>query len=79
MCYGPDFKLLHRAPAADIDRILKGAKPRNLMVQAPDEIDLTINHKTADALGIVFSRAVLLQTAEVIRQVAQAGWAPCPR
>ena len=67
MSYGPDFRLLHRASAAYVDRILKGAKPSDLPVQSPDEIDLTINLKTASALGISIPRAVLLQAREVIR------------
>ena len=67
MSYGPDFRLLHRASAAYVDRILKGAKPGDLPVHAPDEIDLTINLKAANALAITIPRAVLLQAREVIR------------
>lgn len=67
MSYGPDFRLLHRASAAYVDRILKGAKPGDLPVQAPDVIDLTINLKAAGALGISIPRAALLQASEVIR------------
>lgn len=78
MSYGPDFKLLHRASAADMDRILKGAKPSDLPVQAPDEIDLTVNLKTADAPGIALPCGAAA-SREVIREVAQAGWVPCPR
>ena len=67
MSYAPDFRRLHRASAAYVDRILKVTKPDDLPVQAPDEIDLVINLKTASALGITIPRTMLLQATEVIR------------
>jgi putative ABC transport system substrate-binding protein len=49
--YGPDLVSQLR-PAADyIDRILKGAKPADLPVQAPTKYELVINLKTAKTLG----------------------------
>jgi putative ABC transport system substrate-binding protein len=67
MSYAPDFRQLHRAAATYVDRILKGAKAGDLPVQAPDELDLTVNLATATALGITIPQTILLQAHEVIR------------
>lgn len=67
MSYGPDSSALHRAAADYVDRILRGAKPESLPVQAPNKTDLTINLKTAKALGITIPQTVLVQANEVIR------------
>jgi putative tryptophan/tyrosine transport system substrate-binding protein len=50
--YGTDVAEQFRQAAGYIDRILKGAKPANLPVQAPTKFALIINLKTAKALGL---------------------------
>jgi putative ABC transport system substrate-binding protein len=52
MAYGPNNVELFRQGATYADRILKGANPADLPVQAPRAYDLSINMKTAQALGI---------------------------
>ena len=52
MCYGPDNLAQFEQVATYIDRILKGAKPADLPVQAPTKYELVINLKTAKELGL---------------------------
>jgi putative tryptophan/tyrosine transport system substrate-binding protein len=52
LSYGSDQRDLFRLAASYVDRILRGAKPTELPVQAPVKYELIINLKTAKALGI---------------------------
>jgi putative ABC transport system substrate-binding protein len=52
LSYGVDLTDNFRRAATYIDRVLKGEKPADLPVQAPVKYELTINLKTAKALGL---------------------------
>ena len=52
LSYGSEQRDLFRLAATYVDRILRGAKPSELPVQAPVKYELVINLKTAKALGI---------------------------
>jgi putative ABC transport system substrate-binding protein len=66
MSYGTDLIDPARRVAVYVDRILRGAKPAELPVQAPTKFELVLNLKTAKALGVTFPIALLATADEVI-------------
>lgn len=68
MClsYGPKGPALLQRGAYYVDRLLKGAKPKDLPVELPTEFELAINLKTAKALGVSVPQALLATADSVI-------------
>jgi len=64
--YGPNFEDQFRRAADYVNRILKGEKPADLPVQAPNKYELAINLKTAKALGVTVPDTLLGRADEVI-------------
>jgi putative ABC transport system substrate-binding protein len=66
VAYGPDIYEFYRRSADYVHRILRGAKPADLPVEHPAKYQLTLNLKTARALGITFPQTVLVRADRVI-------------
>ena len=66
IAYGPSLPLVYRRAAQYVDRLLKGATPRQLPVEQPTKFDLFVNLKTAKALNIAIPQSILLRADEVI-------------
>jgi putative ABC transport system substrate-binding protein len=64
--YDADRTDIFRRAASYIDRVLRGEKPGDLPFQQPTKYQLTINLKTAEALGLVVPQSILLRADEVI-------------
>jgi putative ABC transport system substrate-binding protein len=66
LCYGNEQRDQFRLAANYVDRVLRGAKPSELPVQAPVKFELVINLKTAKALGLEIPPSLLARADEVI-------------
>ncbi|WP_395710025.1 ABC transporter substrate-binding protein [Reyranella sp.] len=66
MSYGGDFSQSHRNAGIYAGRILKGEKPANLPVQRVTKVELFINLKAADTLGLAFPSSLLGSADRVI-------------
>jgi len=64
--YSTDLVDQSRQAASYVDRILRGANPTELPVQAPLRYVTTVNLKTAKALGLTLPQSLLLRADEVI-------------
>ena len=66
LIYGPVIADVYRRLAVYANKILKIAKPDDLPVELPTKVELVINLKTAQAMGIVIPKSVLVRADEVI-------------
>jgi putative ABC transport system substrate-binding protein len=60
-----NWSQLYERAAFYVDKILKGAKPADLPIEQPTKFDVTLNMKTAKALGLTSSPTLLAQIDEV--------------
>src|SRR5262245_19414519 len=73
MSYGPPRRAMYRRSADYVKKILAGAKPADLPVEQPTQIELSINLQTAKTLGITIPDGLL---ARADRIVDQGLWCP---
>jgi putative ABC transport system substrate-binding protein len=66
LTYGPNTDEAMRRIAVYVDRILKGARPSDLPIERPTRFELTVNLKTAQALGIKLPGSIVAQADNVI-------------
>jgi len=66
MSYDADRLDIYRRTASYVDRILRGERPGELPFQQPTKYQLTINVKTAKALGLTLPPTLLAAADEVI-------------
>ena len=67
IAYSPSHLEMFRHAAIFVDKLLKGAKPADLPMELPHKLELFLNLKTAEALGLTIPPTILFQADEVIR------------
>jgi ABC-type uncharacterized transport system substrate-binding protein len=65
--YSPDLDEIYDRATSLIDRILRGDKPADLPFEQPTRFHITINLKTAKALGLTIPKELLVRADEVIQ------------
>jgi putative ABC transport system substrate-binding protein len=66
MSYGTDQNDMFRLAASYVDRILRGDKPADLPVQAPTRFEMSLNVKTAKAMGLTVPPGLIVAADSVI-------------
>lgn len=66
MFYGANVSENFRRAATYVDKIVKGAKPGELPIEQPTQLELILNLKTAKAMGLAFPQSLLVRADRVI-------------
>jgi putative ABC transport system substrate-binding protein len=67
MGYGEDSAVPMRRLAYFVDRILRGAKPGDLPIEQGSQLEMVVNLKAAESIGLKIPQSVLLQADRIIR------------
>jgi putative tryptophan/tyrosine transport system substrate-binding protein len=67
IAFGSNLDAAPRRGAEYVDKILRGAKAAEMPIEQPTKFELTINLKTARALGLTIPQSLLLRADEVIQ------------
>jgi putative tryptophan/tyrosine transport system substrate-binding protein len=65
LAFGANIDDMHRRAAAHVDKILKGTKAADLPVEQPTALDLVVDLKVAEYLGLAVPKSVLAQATEI--------------
>ena len=66
MSFGTSLPAQRRRAAYYVDRILKGVKPADLLMERPTHVELVVNLSTAKALGLSLPSSFFIVAEEVI-------------
>jgi len=66
LAYSADFVAIFHRAAAYVDRVLRGVRPGDLPVQAPDKFTLSVNLKAAGTIGLTLPTNLIARADEVI-------------
>ena len=66
LAYSADFVAIFHRAAGYVDQVLRGVRPGELPVQAPDKFTLSINLKAAGAIGLSLPPNLIARADEVI-------------
>lgn len=66
MTYGPNLRDSYAHLATYVDKLLKGANPADLPIELPTSVEFAINTKTAKAIGVKLTQAMILRADRVI-------------
>jgi putative ABC transport system substrate-binding protein len=67
MAYGTNLREEYRRVAPYVGKILRGARPADLPIERITKVELVVNLKTANALGLKVPQSVLLRADRVIQ------------
>ncbi len=62
----PSFSAMACRAALQVDKVLKGARPADMPIEQPTQVDLWINLKTAATLGLTLPPSLRVQATRVV-------------
>jgi putative ABC transport system substrate-binding protein len=66
LSYGPDIRELFRRAASYVDKVLRGANPKDLPVELPSRLELIVNRRTAKLLGLTIPQSLQVRADRFI-------------